>query len=40
MVSKIFMAEEEENICSMAINPSSQSDKLVWVGTKRGLYCP
>jgi hypothetical protein len=38
MIHEIFMEEEARRICSMAISPSTQCDKRVWVGTKNGEY--
>lgn len=38
LVKEVFMEEEVEKICSMSICPATQSDKIVWVGTKNGNY--
>ena len=32
------MKEEVEVICNMAICPSGQQDKMVWAGTKNGMF--
>jgi hypothetical protein len=38
LINEILMVEEARIICRMAINPLTQSDKLVWMGTKNGEY--
>jgi hypothetical protein len=34
MIHRIFMEDEVRRICQIPINPVTQTDKLVWVGTK------
>ena len=38
MIHSIFTEEDAVSICSMAICPQRQQDKLVWVGTKNGIF--
>jgi hypothetical protein len=38
LIKRIFNEEEATKICSMAICPQRQQDKLVWVGTKNGIF--
>ena len=40
LVEEVFLAEEAEKICGMAISPLKQADKLVciWVGNKNGEF--
>jgi hypothetical protein len=38
LVHEIFSKEEADMICGLPICPGRQSDRLVWVGTKNGLF--
>jgi ribonuclease HI len=38
LIKQIFPEETVEQICSIPINPRSQEDKLIWVGTKNGSF--
>jgi ribonuclease HI len=38
LVQELFLKEEAELICSIPICPGRQRDRLVWVGTKNGVY--
>ncbi|XP_059445337.1 uncharacterized protein LOC132177129 [Corylus avellana] len=38
LIKEIFLDEEVHQICSIAICPQTQQDRLVWSGTKNGLF--
>jgi hypothetical protein len=38
LIKEIFMEEEVERICSMAICPHTQQDRVVWAVNKSGLF--
>ncbi|XP_059449513.1 uncharacterized protein LOC132180640 [Corylus avellana] len=38
LIHEVFIKEEAETICSMAICPRGQPDVLVWAGTKNGFF--
>jgi ribonuclease HI len=38
LVSRIFGVAEAEAICSIPVCPRTRQDKLVWLGTKHGVY--
>jgi hypothetical protein len=38
LVHEIFLQDKAELICSIPICPGSQRDRLVWTGTKNGLF--
>jgi hypothetical protein len=38
LIHSILTEEEAVLICSMVICPQRQQDKLVWVGTKNGIF--
>jgi hypothetical protein len=38
LVQQVFVAEEAELICGMAVSPRSAEDKLIWTGTQNGVF--
>jgi hypothetical protein len=38
LVRSIFSEEESTMICSMPICPQRQQDRLVWLGTRNGVF--
>lgn len=38
LIQEVFWPEEASRICSMAISPLGQSDRLVWQGTSNGVF--
>ena len=38
MIQDIFSEDETSRICSLPLSPGGQLDKLVWAGTKNGIY--
>jgi hypothetical protein len=38
LVQQIFVAEEAESICGMAVSPRSGEDRRVWTGTHNGIF--
>jgi hypothetical protein len=38
LVRSIFSEEESAMICSMPICPQRQQDRLVWLGTRNGVF--
>ncbi|GLT70005.1 hypothetical protein SLA2020_421100 [Shorea laevis] len=38
LIQDIFWPDEAKRICSMALSPSGQPDRLVWKGTSSGVF--
>ena len=38
LIREIFPEDEARQICSMVLSPLGQKDKIVWVGTKKGIF--
>ena len=38
LIREVFPEDEAQRICSMALSPLGQKDKIVWAGTKTGIF--
>jgi hypothetical protein len=38
LIHNIFEPQEAANICSLALSPGGQPDKLIWRGTSSGMF--
>jgi hypothetical protein len=38
LIKEVFPEDEARRICSMALSPLGQKDKIVWAGTKKGIF--
>lgn len=38
LIHDIFSAEEAMRICSLALSPHGQQDKLMWIGNSNGVF--
>jgi hypothetical protein len=38
LIQEVFPEDEARHICSMVLSPLGQKDKIVWAGTKKGIF--
>jgi hypothetical protein len=38
LIREVFPEDEVRRICSMVLSPLGQKDKIVWAGTKKGIF--